>query len=45
MNTGLDVALISNYTVAAFWTVYHVLSHPGLLEAVRHEAPLARCWC
>lgn len=41
MNTGLDVALISNYTGVTFWTVYHVLSHPGLLEAVRDEAEKA----
>lgn len=41
MNTGLDVALLSNYTGIAFWTVYHVLSHPGLLEAVRDEAEKA----
>ncbi|KAK7740367.1 hypothetical protein SLS63_001570 [Diaporthe eres] len=41
MNTGLDVALISNYAGIAFWTVYHVLSQPGLLEAVRDEAEKA----
>lgn len=41
MNTGLDIALISNYTGVAFWTVYHALSHPGLLEAVRDEAEKA----
>lgn len=41
MNTGLDVALISNYAGIAFWTVYHVLSRPGLLEAVRDEAEKA----
>lgn len=41
MNTGLDVALISNYAGIAFWTIYHVLSQPGLLEAVREEAEKA----
>lgn len=41
MNTGLDVALISNYAGIAFWTIYHVLSHPGLIEAVRAEAETA----
>lgn len=37
INTGLDVALISNYAGVAFWTIYHVLSHPGLISAVREE--------
>lgn len=41
MNTGFDVALISNYTGIAFWTVYHVLSQPRLLEAARREAEKA----
>lgn len=41
MNGGLDVALISNYAGIAFWTIYHVLSHPGLIEAVRDEAEKA----
>ncbi|KAK2607016.1 hypothetical protein N8I77_005728 [Diaporthe amygdali] len=41
MNTGLDVALISNYAGIAFWTVYHVLSHPGLITAVRDEVEKA----
>lgn len=41
INTGLDVALISNYAGVAFWTVYHVLSHPGLIQAVRDEAAKA----
>jgi hypothetical protein len=41
MNTGFDVALISNYTGIAFWTVYHILSQPGLLEAARREAEKA----
>lgn len=41
MNTGLDIALISNYAGIAFWTIYHVLSHPGLMEAVRDEAEKA----
>lgn len=41
MNTALDVALITNYTGVAFWTVYHILSQPGLLEAARQEAEKA----
>lgn len=41
MNTGLDVALIGNYAGVAFWTIYHVLSRPGLIEAVRNEAERA----
>lgn len=41
MNTGFDTALISNYIGIAFWSVYHTLSHPGLLEAVRDEAAKA----
>lgn len=38
MNTALDIALITNYTGVAFWTLYHVFSQPGLLEAARKEA-------
>ncbi|KAL1883967.1 hypothetical protein Daus18300_000075 [Diaporthe australafricana] len=41
INTGLDVALISNYAGIAFWTIYHVLSHPGLISAVREEVEKA----
>lgn len=41
MNTALDIALITNYTGVAFWTLYHVLSHPSLLEAARQEAEKA----
>lgn len=41
ISTGFDVALISNYTGIAFWTVYHVISQPGLLDAARKEAEKA----
>lgn len=41
INTGFDVALLSNYTGIAFWTIYNVISQPGLLEAARKEAEKA----
>jgi hypothetical protein len=41
INTGFDVALLGNYTGVAFWTIYHVLSKPGLLEDARREAEKA----
>ncbi|POS78972.1 hypothetical protein DHEL01_v202630 [Diaporthe helianthi] len=41
INTGFDVALLSNYAGIAFWTVFNVISRPGLLEAARQEAEKA----
>ncbi|KAG8164472.1 hypothetical protein KVR01_006390 [Diaporthe batatas] len=41
INTGFDVALLSNYTGIAFWTVWNVISRPELLAAARKEAETA----